>query len=81
MDFIQVLGLGKSDGEAWSEDKSVVKAKLGRKTNVCLLVALVKAMCATMRCASSGCMGLGLGVGTGGIELPRGPGHAVPGKA
>ena len=35
-----------------------VKAKLCRKTKVCLLVALVKAMCATMRCALSGCMGL-----------------------
>ena len=33
------------------------KAKLARKTKVCLLVALVKAMCAT-RCTSSGCMGL-----------------------
>ena len=35
-----------------------VKAKLGRKTRVCPLAALVKAMCATMRCTSSGCMGL-----------------------
>ena len=33
-----------------------VNAKLGGKTKVCLLVALVKAMCATMRCTSSGCM-------------------------
>ena len=35
------------------------KAKLGQKTKVCPLVALVKAMCATMRCPSSRCMGLG----------------------
>ena len=34
------------------------KAKRGRKTEVCPPVALVKAMCATMRCTSSGCMGL-----------------------
>ena len=67
-----------------------VKAKLGRKTNVCLLVALVKAMCATMRCTSPGCIGPGgkislflkdLGAGKGGFELPHGPGHAVPGIA
>ena len=36
-----------------------VKANLGRKTKVCLLVALEKAMRATMRCTSSGCKGLG----------------------
>ena len=35
-----------------------VKAKLGRKTKVCLPVALEKAKCATKRCTSSGCMGL-----------------------
>ena len=34
------------------------KAKLCRKTKVCPQVALVKAMCAMMRCTSSGCMGL-----------------------
>ena len=33
-------------GEAW------------RKMKVCLPVALEKAMCATMRCTSSGCVGL-----------------------
>ena len=37
----------ESEGEAWSEDESW-----------CLLVAFVKAMCATMRCTSSGCMDL-----------------------
>ena len=54
----QVLGLGdewkmscpksplwESESEAWSEDESVPP------------VALVKAMCATTRCTSSGCMG------------------------
>ena len=52
-----------------------VKAKLGRKTKVCSLAAFVKAMCATMRCTSSGCMGpdlsflAGLGVGKGGTKL------------
>ena len=35
-----------------------VKAKLGRKTKVCLLVALEKAMCPKMCWMSSGCMGL-----------------------
>ena len=35
-----------------------VKAKLGRETKMRPLAALVKAMCATMRCTSSGCMGL-----------------------
>ena len=35
-----------------------VETKLGRKTKVCLLVALVKATCATMRCTSSGCTDL-----------------------
>ena len=35
-----------------------VKAKLGRKTKVCPPAALVKAMCATMRCTLSNCMGL-----------------------
>ena len=62
-----------------------VKAKFGRKTKV----ALEKAMCATMRCTSSGCMGLvarslfsgRIGAGKGGFELPHGPGHAVPGNA
>ena len=65
-----------------------VKAKLGREAKVCLPMALVKAMCATMRCTSSGCMGLvtrslflaGLGAGKGGVELSRGPGHDVPGN-
>ena len=66
------------------------RRKPGHKTKVCLPVALVKAMWATMRCTSSGCMGLvarslslpaGLGAGTGGLELPPGPGHAVPGNA
>ena len=33
-----------------------VKAKLGRKTKVCLPPHLVKATCAMMRCTSSGCM-------------------------
>ena len=32
------------------------KAMLGRKTKVCSQVALGKAMCATMRCTSLGCM-------------------------
>ena len=36
-----------------------MKAKLVRKTEVCLLVAPVKALCATMRCTSSGCSGPG----------------------
>ena len=35
-----------------------VKAKLGRKTKVCPLVALVTAMWETTRCTSLGCMGL-----------------------
>ena len=51
------------------------------------LATLVKAMCATTRCTSLGCMGLvtrsffpaGLGAGKGGIELSHGPGHALPG--
>ena len=71
----------------WAAQCGRVKAKLGRKTKVCLPVALVKAMCATMRCTSSGCMGLvarflleGLGPGRGGFELPHGP-DAVPGNA
>ena len=36
-----------------------VKAKFGRKTNVCLLVALEEGMWATMSCTSSGLYGLG----------------------
>ena len=58
-----------------------VKAKLGRKTNVCLPVALEKAMCATMRCTSLGWAWwqdlsflAGLAAGKGGFELPHGPG-------
>ena len=35
-----------------------VESKPGRKTKVCLLMALEKATWATMRCTSSGCMGL-----------------------
>ena len=35
-----------------------VETKLGRKTKVCPPAALVKAMCATMRCTSSCCMGV-----------------------
>ena len=35
-----------------------VKAKPGRKTKAFLQVIFEKAMCATMRCTSSGCMGL-----------------------
>ena len=66
-----------------------MKAKLGLRMKMRLLAPLVKAMCAMMRCTSSGCMGLVarslsfpavLGVGKGGIELSRGPGHAVAGK-
>ena len=64
-----------------------MKAKLGRKTKMRSQAALVKAMCATTRCTSLGCMGLvtksffpaGLGAGKGCIELSHGPGHAVPG--
>ena len=55
---------------------------------MCFLVALVKAMCATMRCTSSGCMGPGdkISLFLQDWELakvalcPHGPGHAVPGK-
>ena len=36
-----------------------VKTNRGRKTKVCLLVALEKAMCATRRFTSSGCVGFG----------------------
>ena len=39
-------------------EMDVMLAKLGRKTKVCLLVVLEKATWATMRCTSSGCMGL-----------------------
>ena len=35
------------------------KAKFGRKTKVCLPVSPGKAMCATKRCMSLGCMGPG----------------------
>ena len=65
-----------------------VRAKLGRKTKVCLPVTLEKTMCATKRCTSLGCTGLvtrslslleGLEACKGGIELSHGPGHAVPG--
>ena len=35
-----------------------VKAKPGQKTEACLRVTLEKAMCATKRCMSLGCMGL-----------------------
>ena len=35
-----------------------VKAKLGQRTKACLQVTLGKAMCATNRCMSLGCMGL-----------------------
>ena len=67
-----------------------VKAKLGRKTKVCLLVALEKATWATMRCTSPGFMGLvarslffqqDWELAKGGFELPHGPGHAVPGNS
>ena len=66
-----------------------VKAKLGRRMKMRLLPPLVKAMWATTRCTSSGCMGpvtrsffpAGLGAGKGGTELSQGAGHAVPGNA
>ena len=66
-----------------------VEAKHGRKTKICLLVALEKATWVAMRCTSLGCMGLmarslfscRVGAGKGGFELPHGPGHAVPGSA
>ena len=62
-----------------------VKAKLGRRMKVRVPPHLVQAMCAMMRCTSSGCMGrdlsfpAGLG-GKGGTKLSHGPGH-VPGNA
>ena len=64
-----------------------MKAKRGRKTKMRPLVALVKAMCATTRCTSLGCVGLvtrsffptGLGAGIGCIELSHGPAQSVPG--
>ena len=66
----------ESEDEAWSEDESVSSS------------GFVKAMCATMRCTSLGCMGLvtrsffpaGSGAGKGGMELSHGPGHAMPGN-
>ena len=64
----------ESGDEAWSEDESAPSN----------LMVLQKATWATVRCASSDCMGLvtrSLGAGEGGIELPRGPGNAVPGNA
>ena len=64
-----------------------VKAKLGRKTKVCLPAALEKAMCATKRCTSSGCMGLvarslffflkDWELANLGFELPPDPGHML----
>ena len=66
-----------------------VKAKLGRKTKVCLPPHLTKQhvqQCvARHRVAWAWWQDLsllgGLGAGKGGIELPHGPGHAVPGNA
>ena len=67
-----------------------VKVKRGMKTKAFLQVILERTMWATMRCTSSGCMGLvtrslslleGLGACDGGVELSHGPGHAVPGNA
>ena len=66
----------EGEGEAWSEDESVSCG------------ALVKAMCATMRCTSSGCMCLvtrslfscRIGSWRSGIELSQGPGHAMQGN-
>ena len=46
-------------GEEWKmgcQNSVGRKAMLGRKTKVCSQVALGKAMCATMRCTSLGCM-------------------------
>ena len=66
----------ESEGEAWSEDRSVSSSD-SRDSNVCNEALHV-----------TGLYGLGdkvslegLGAGNGGIELSHGPGHAVPGNA
>ena len=53
-DGFQVLELG----EVWKMacQSSPVWERFGRKTKMCLQVALGKGMCATMRCTSLGCM-------------------------
>ena len=57
-DGFQVPKLGKNGKCAAQRVQSVrVKAKLGRKTKVCLPPHLTKATCAITRCRSSGCMG------------------------
>ena len=58
-DGFQVPELGGKNGK-WAAQRvqsGRVKAKLGRKTKVCLPPHLTKATRAMMRCTSSGCMG------------------------
>ena len=62
------------EGEAWSEDESV-SSNCSREGNVGNVIGL---------CGPGDNISFfleGLGAGEGGLELPHGPGHAVPGNA
>ena len=68
----------ESEGEAWSEDESVSSSG-SREGNVCddalHVIGLYELGGKILFFLA------GLGAGKGGSELPRGPGHAVPGNA
>ena len=67
----------ESDGEAWSEDENVSSSG-SREGKVCDKALHVIGLQASWQDPS---FLEGLGAGKGGIELPHGPGHAVPGNA
>ena len=65
----------ESEGEAWSEDENASSSG-PREGNVCNDALHVIGLWAWQDLSFLA----GLGAGKGGIELPHGPGHAVPGN-
>ena len=71
------LPMWESEGEAWSEDESVSSSG-SRKGNVGNEALHVIGLYGPGGKIS---FPAGLGAGKGGIEMPHGPGHVVPGNA
>ena len=68
----------ESEGEAWSEDAKRVFKSLSTKQCVQRSAACHRVVWAWWQDLS---FPAGLGAGKGDLELPHGPGHAVPGNA
>ena len=68
----------EGEGEAWSEDKSVSSSD-SRESSVGNDALHVIGLCGPG--GKIPFFPAGVGAGKGGLELPHGPGHAVPGNA